>query len=134
MTDETPMGLGTTAMMKKEDLIQGRMRGGESTTGGGVETITSAAIKSGKEIHQGPNHSLIAVKLPDKALDKAVDGFMTSSGRFVTREEAAKIVNQNNQPRSEFYKPVRSSRSLGTEDLQDLLPGSSKAWQEYLGQ
>lgn len=67
------------------------------------ETIASAAIKDkdGK-IHTGKNHPLIAESLmmgDDTPAEfyGATDGFVTSTGRFVDREEAARIAEAASQ-------------------------------------
>ena len=73
-----------------------------------AETITGAAVRFGNRIFTGPHHvgALEAAERelgPDVGLDwvnakhagQDPDGFITSTGRFVTRDEAAKIAAGN---------------------------------------
>lgn len=54
--------------------------------------IREAAVKSKNgRIYTGQRHQDIYRIMPDGTIKDSTDGFITSDGRFVTREEAAKI-------------------------------------------
>ena len=62
------------------------------------ETVESAAVKTKEgKIIEGPTHFNIIEKMTDKQIDRAVEGFTTSSGRFISREEAMSMVKRNKQ-------------------------------------
>ena len=48
--------------------------------------IVAAAIRKGGTVYTGPAHACIII--PRTAKGKSVDGFVTSTGHFLTREEA----------------------------------------------
>jgi hypothetical protein len=63
-----------------------------------AEKIVAAAIEIGDEIFTGVNHADAIVRVEDKYphwdTDKSLiigEGFLTSKGRFVSREEAGQI-------------------------------------------
>ena len=138
-TDDTLVGTQYAMDISRKGNLSDALRKGELGGGGfappmakAPERITSAAIKDHQgTVYKGPNHTLITMDNPKLDLDKPfIDGFLTSSGRFVDRMEAARIVRNNGQERSEFYKDKRSSFILGTEDLKDLLKGSNEGWKK----
>lgn len=80
------------------------------------ETVEGAAVKTTDgRIVQGPSHAEIVLGLSSKDLRKAQDGFVTSSGRFISQEEAIAIVNRTGQPTTPRFNPNR--RGLISEDL-----------------
>ena len=84
--------------------------------GGGAEKIKSAALEYNGETFLGANHGLAFGALmqahPDYALDSIRDGFITSTGRFVSREEADHIAVMNGQK-----KLNKQRRRLDSDDL-----------------
>jgi len=69
-----------------------------------LEKIASAAIKFNGEIITGINHALAIMKMekihPDwqkMSTEPVEEGFLTSSGRFVDRREAAEIAERAEQ-------------------------------------
>ena len=72
------------------------------------ERITSAAIKFNGEIVRGLSHGLAVLELEKihpnwKTIshDPVEEGFLTSSGRFVDRKEAAEIADRAEQTSEE---------------------------------
>ena len=73
-----------------------------------MEKIAEAAIKIGDDIYVGPTHFAVMQKVirlpgidPAKAaqmLLNGVDGFVTSTGRFVQQDETAVIAKAAGQP------------------------------------
>lgn len=68
------------------------------------ETIICAAVMLDDEVWQLPSparhhHILVALDhvLPGRAIEAHVQGFMTNTGRFVEREEAARIASMAGQ-------------------------------------
>lgn len=77
----------------------------------GGETIRSAALRVGPDVVEAPTHAEAwiymtpqqraafggerTIETLDRAGPEAVEGFVTSSGRFVDREEAARLVGQD---------------------------------------
>lgn len=96
------------------------------------ETVTSPAVRVGDSTFTGEDHDAIEQKLlrdgtvtrdQISKLDEDASGFVTSSGRFVSREEAFKIARQSGQ--------VRKARApygggLATEDLNSKLEEDRK--------
>lgn len=95
------------------------------------ETITGAAVKLGDRIFTGPHH-VAALEEAEKALGPDVgldwvnakhagadpDGFITSTGRFVSRDEAAKIAQANGTT------PTGPGGALRAEDArQNVIKG-----------
>lgn len=130
ISDETPMGVdaGTQLAMSRltnpgdptNPMFSRHNR--PSDMGGGVNPIESAAIKTADgKILTGPSHYDIIHRNPNIKLDKAIDGFVTNEGKFVSREEALRMVNSVNAIR----RDSRSNRlgSLLSEDL----PGGEMA-------
>jgi hypothetical protein len=61
---------------------------------GETEKIVGPAIRSGKRLLEGVDHEAIRAAHPSV---KGKEGFITSTGRFVQRDEAAKIATQAKQ-------------------------------------
>ncbi len=90
-------------------------------SGGGmkVEKVGRAALQYGDDIFEGINHGEALDKLMTKTKDfdykKVKDGFMTSNGRFVSREEAMEIADKMNQL---YDKGIpKNATGLLSEDL-----------------
>ena len=102
----------------KFKVIEGGQTKGSSS---GPERIQEAAIKDHEgKIWKGPTHFDILADNKKLDLDKPViDGFVTSTGRFVSREEAMKIVKKIEQQLStRGHAGVASKRPyLISEDL-----------------
>ncbi len=86
-----------------------------------IERITFAAIRYKGEIFTGPVHSaawvLMTEKYPKAVItDEREDGFMTSTGRFVKREEALDIADKAGQLE---HERIHSLGGLLSEDLKD---------------
>jgi|GEM_PF-3555520 hypothetical protein len=83
----------------------------------GIEKIDCAVVELNGELFTASNHILALVKLKEKYPDwqqKGVptkDGFLTTSGRFVDREEAFKIAEQADQLDSDAGDDTRSLES-----------------------
>lgn len=78
------------------------------------ETIASAAVRfSDGEIQTGVNHAKIIDGIPEDNLLGSEDGFMTSEGRFVPRDEAMEIAKANDQ----IKKGKNPTNGLTQEDL-----------------
>lgn len=76
--------------------------GGGLKLGSAPEKIGKAALQYGDDIFEGTNHGMAFEKLMEKYKDikdygKVKDGFMTSNGRFVSREEAMEIAKSMDQ-------------------------------------
>lgn len=94
------------------------------------ETITLSAIRLGEDIFTGKNHidaiSEMEGEYPDWAEDqecKPEDGFITSTGRFVQRDEAgliAKRAGQLDHLKREWKKDAEEC--LDSHRLEDLQP------------
>ncbi len=65
------------------------------------ETISAAAIEYEGEIFRGRNHAEaimeMEMKIPDYEPNKVRDGFVTSTGRYVERDEALEIAKRQGQ-------------------------------------
>lgn len=62
------------------------------------ETVASAAVKlADGEVVTGKTHGQIAADLGERDLTGADDGFVTSTGRYVTREEGMKLAKETGQ-------------------------------------
>lgn len=62
------------------------------------ETVATAAVKlADGTVHTGKTHGQIVGELGDADLTGADDGFVTSTGRYVTREEGMKIAKASAQ-------------------------------------
>jgi len=89
--------------------------GGGSTI---QEKIAHAAVemKDGR-IYKGKTHFDIVKDMTDEQIGSGIrnDGFVTSSGRFVSREEAMNIMRFNDQERTPLYNPKRGY--LTSEDV-----------------
>ncbi len=80
---------------------------------GSPETIVSAAVKySDGEIRTGKNHASIIDSNPDGDLRGSDDGFVTSTGRYVGREEAMTIAKKAGQVGETKGKPNLSAEHL----------------------
>ncbi len=94
-----------------------------------VEKIASAALKIKGELYEGPTHgdawNSALMKHPefDTGNDLEIDeGFLTSLGRFVTREEGKEIAEKSAQLR----KPIHDGRNwLDSNDVVGLGDTSS---------
>ena len=81
------------------------------------ESIRAPAVRLGKDVYEGTTHGTAADKGLDKhgdAIWNAEHGFMTSTARFVTPEEAAEIALMADQ-----LKQTPEGGRLGTHDLRD---------------
>ena len=70
-----------------------------------METIVGAAITHNGEVFAGKNHGDIMVKVGKmgKNVTKGQTGFMTNMGRFVSREEAARIAYEAGQTKGRVH-------------------------------
>lgn len=72
------------------------------------ETVSTAAVKlSDGEVVTGKTHGQIVADLGDRDLTGADDGFVTSTGRYVTREEGMKIAKASAQMDESNQGPER---------------------------
>ncbi len=72
-----------------------------------MEMITAAAVRLGNDIVCGPTHSAVLSKIPEqpgveaetkaKMMARAEFGFLTTEGRFISREEAFKVASAAQQ-------------------------------------
>ncbi len=79
-----------------------------------MEHISKAAIQHAQAIFTGKNHAECLIQLPmtrDKTLD--IQGFLTSRGRFVSRDIAYDIAARAGQIKAD----LRPNRILYSEDL-----------------
>ena len=73
-----------------------------------VETVASAAVKlADGTVHTGKTHGQIVGELGDADLSGADDGFVTSTGRYVTREEGMQIAKASAQMDNSNQGPDR---------------------------
>lgn len=102
-----------------------------NTTGGGIanagETIGKAALRYGGKVYEDANHGLAFNKLLEEHANAPMgdidQGFTTSSGRFVSREEAFDIAKAKDQIKSEVLPALtKDSTTLLSEDLKPNLP------------
>lgn len=76
-----------------------------------AEAIRSPAVRIDGDVHEGPNHGIAADDAEQRLgrplkLDEIESGFTTTSGRFVDRDEAARIVGRSEPLQTgEFPKP-----------------------------
>lgn len=88
------------------------------------ETIKSAAVQfPDGTVKEGPVHGGIHAEYTAE-LGAGMDGFVTSKGRFVTREEAAQIAYKNKQLPKEMTEMAQMSNDrvetpLASEDLRN---------------
>lgn len=82
-----------------------------------AERIVEAAIKIGERIWTGQRHSDIVPKIiGDRAkVSEGIQGFMTTTGRFVDRQEAVKIAVKSGQ--ITLPKKCNPQDTLYSEDL-----------------
>jgi len=90
-----------------------------------TEKIASAALKYGGKIYEGLNHGFALNTILDETKGAATmhdiqDGFTTSHGRFVSREEAYKIADKQKQLANDMPSIPEESRMLLSEDLQHV--------------
>lgn len=105
------------------------------------EWPTQAAVRIGDKTFTGSSHFDAVTKaqaaLGDAAFDKAMgsasmDGFVTSAGRYVGREEAGRMLDQRNQTNhfstTMFGRERKGKDSLLSEalDLYDVRTGQEK--------
>jgi hypothetical protein len=85
-----------------------------------AETIAQAAVKfSDGEVRTGQTHGSIVEAIDAKDLRGSEDGFVTNTGRYVSREEAMKIAKKANQLKPE----AKDKGGLFVEALEDpVLP------------
>lgn len=87
------------------------------------ESIKSAALKIDGELFEGENHGYALGKWMDKNPGKDIsknweDGFTTTNGRFVSREEAFDLAKQSNQIKPEVLPSLtHESTQLLSEDM-----------------
>ena len=106
----------------KTYTIDGKVVGQED------ETVKNAAVRFGDRIFEGPNHGVAldnAAQALGKTQDELIDqidqnteGFLTSTGRFVSREEADTIARAKGQKK----QGSDNQNFLGSEDLVPASP------------
>lgn len=86
----------------------------------GDEAIVAVAVMLDGEVWQLPrparhHHVLMALDnvLPGRAIEAHEQGFMTNTGRYVTRQEAARIAEYSGQIAGKLHAPP----NLFSEDL-----------------
>jgi len=83
------------------------------------ETIRSAAVKlSDGKVVTGKTHGEIVADIPDASLYGADDGFVTSTGRYVSRDEAMKLAKKSGIVEN---KPSLGPEKLYTEHLDPAM-------------
>jgi hypothetical protein len=97
----------------------------------GDETIKSAAVRFEGKVYEGPNHFealQVAVEKTGKTEDELLelagddtDGFVTSNGRFVSRQAADSIARAKGQKKSD----TSNANFLASEDLVKAAPGAA---------
>ncbi|HEY4489064.1 MAG TPA: hypothetical protein VJA87_01125 [Candidatus Paceibacterota bacterium] len=99
----------------------------KTTPEGGVEKITAAAIRCEGVIFSGSTHADAFLALKEKSPEwnwdehTLEDGFVTSSGRFVSREEASQIAKNANQlDHLSRAKKKYASEILGSKNVKNL--------------
>ena len=121
--------LGLAGMMVGSPLTpRGALGSGMQRIAGAPERLERAAIRIGDQTYAGANHG-IAFENASKVLGRpvedlidahygapGVDGFLTSRGRFVSREEAAKLAEASKL--HSIYQGEAPS-SLISEDLKN---------------
>ncbi len=98
-----------------------------------TERITASAIKIGERLFTGNTHSdaigqmqEVYPKWVDSGLD-AVDGFVTSTGRFVLRDEAGEIAQRARQLDHLDAKEGRfAAEFLDAHQIKELMPKWAK--------
>lgn len=92
------------------------------------EWPTQAAIRMGDEIVAGPSHmhalGIAAKKYGDAAVDAALakhgdmmDGFVTNTGRYVSREEAGRLMDERNMTNHYTADWITGRRKTGNGGL-----------------
>ena len=102
--------------------------GGRVPSGGMVESIYSPAIKSPTtgDIHMGDNHgeayrnAFKAEGVKPKYTENG-QGFVTSTGRYVSRKEAAKIAKEAGQIQHEPFRGELTSEDLDPEYVKSYM-------------
>lgn len=88
------------------------------------EKIASAALKYGGKLYEGLNHGFalenILKENPSAGMKDIQDGFTTSKGRFVSREEAYDIADKAKQMGSDMKDVPDESKMLLSEDLNHV--------------
>lgn len=70
-----------------------------------MEMISKAAVKVGAHVHEAYRHSDLKHVTDRKSEHEVIQGFTTTHGRFVDREEAAKIALASGQIKFLSYSP-----------------------------
>lgn len=81
-----------------------------------METIIAAAVVHKGKVYQGKRHGLIIHEIVKETGDRPItgeQGFVTSTGRFVSREDAAVIALK----RGQIKKLKFNNTQLFSEDL-----------------
>lgn len=63
----------------------------------GPERVTAAALRDGKDVYTGTSHLDVMLKNRNVDLNRVEDGFVTSHGRFVSRQQAMEVVKKSEQ-------------------------------------
>ncbi|MBI2109197.1 MAG: hypothetical protein HYT93_03420 [Parcubacteria group bacterium] len=94
-----------------------------------IEKITASAIRLGGQIFTGNTHMDAVIAMEEERPDwsdydtKPEDGFMTSTGRFVQRDEAGEIAEKAEQLDHLGLKRKRdASEYLDAHDVDELKP------------
>lgn len=87
------------------------------------EKIVTAAVEYNGEIFKAPIHAMALEELqmvhPEVQHDSQYkNGFLTSAGRFVGRDEAAQIADLNDQIKAEVRDAAVEGKGLYSEDLK----------------
>lgn len=98
------------------------------------ETVATAAVKlADGTVHTGKTHGQIVGELGDADLTGADDGFVTSTGRYVTREEGMKIAkasaqmdNSNQGPEKLYSEHLDENQSRPPMKVPEPLEQATK--------
>jgi hypothetical protein len=106
--------------------------------GDNPERITHAAIRTPDKIYTGRNHIDLMKEIPSAlGWNEEDEGYLTSLGRFLNRQEAHHLARQANQlePREEQYTRMGGGkpRPLWSEDVKGLQQGEAPSYMPMAG-
>jgi hypothetical protein len=119
-------------LSKEEAVAEAVFNAVEAKKVTGAEKVKNAAVRFNGKIYEGPNHGMALDRAATELgktqdelfeqIDQNTEGFMTTTGRFVSREEADVIAKGQGQK-----KPGSNNANyLGSEDLVPSAPKMGK--------
>jgi len=122
---------------KEEAVAEAVFNAVEAKKASGPERVKNAAVRFNGKVYEGPNHGMALDRAATELgktqdelfeqIDQNTEGFVTTTGRFVSREEADVIAKGQGQK-----KPGSNNANyLGSEDLVPAAPKMGAAASSY---